>query len=86
MSLQIEGTYEDGRVVLSSTPQGISKARVVVTFVEAGAGVVPAAADNERRRAHRPIYRGMFKGPVVINEEDFKLAEWHGDREEDDLR
>ncbi len=32
MPITVEGVYEDGRIELAETPQGIQKSRVTVTF------------------------------------------------------
>lgn len=45
--LTVEGTYEDGRVQLSSLPEGVSRARVRVTFLLESDSETRAAAFRE---------------------------------------
>jgi hypothetical protein len=74
MLTAVEGYYKDGKVELAETPVGIKEAKVIVTFVE------PTNGKPEEKG--QMIYRGMFKGLIQTTEEDFKLAEWHGDDED----
>jgi hypothetical protein len=79
MHRQIKGVFRDGKVELTEAPPaGIKQAEVVITFPdekEASAQVPPSEP--------RYIYFGMFKGLRQSTEEDFKIAEWHGDADLD---
>jgi hypothetical protein len=71
----IEGTYHDGQITLLETPPEVQDGRVLVTFLnEAG-----------QKPAHRQMIFGQFAGEILPTEEDFKIAEWHGEDEFDDL-
>ena len=70
-----EGTYRDGKITLLETPMGVREGRVLVTFL----------TDAEETPPHRPMVFGQFAGDVLPTEEDFKIAEWHGEEEFDDL-
>lgn len=71
MLLTIEGTFKDGKVELSETPQGLREAKVLVTFL----GSVQARPRPQMMRF------GQFSGPKekMSTEEDFRGAEWRGD-------
>ena len=74
MTLQaIEGVYKNGKVELAQKPQGISESRVIVTFLE----------DKSTSETGQSIYCGMFAGSKQSTEEDFPLAEFHGDSNDD---
>jgi hypothetical protein len=75
MLTTIEGTYHDGKITLLETPREVREGRVLVTFLN----------DAEQRLAHRQMVFGQFAGSVHPTEEDFKIAEWHGEEEFDDL-
>jgi hypothetical protein len=75
MLTTIEGTYHEGKITLLETPNEVHEGRVLVTFLN-DAGLKPA---------HRPIVFGQFGGEVLPTEEDFQIAEWHGEEEFDDL-
>ena len=74
MLTTVEGVYKDGHVELAERPDGIAEGRVLVTFLPSGSG---NAAEATREPGQ--IYRGMFKTDVDVTEEDFKIAEFHGD-------
>jgi hypothetical protein len=75
MFTTIEGTYHDGKITLLETPKELREGRVLVTFLnEAG-----------QETQHRQMVFGQFAGEVLPTEEDFKIAEWHGEEEFDDL-
>jgi hypothetical protein len=71
MLLTIEGTFKDGKVELSETPQGLREAKVRVTFLE-------SAQAKPRPQMMR---FGQFSGPKekMSTEEDFRSAEWRGE-------
>jgi len=74
MLITIEGIYKDGKIVLLEQPAGIHEAKVVVTFLN----------DSVVKAPSKMLHYGMFAGPNMSTEEDFKLAEWHGEPEFDD--
>jgi len=71
MLLTVEGTYRDGKVALTETPTGVKEAKVLVTFLMPG-------IDWPRRRL---MAYGQFAGERMSSEEDFRVAEWHGEAE-----
>lgn len=68
----IEGVYKNGLIHLSEMPEGVSESRVIVTFLR----------EQPIQRSPRLIQRGMFSGEVKTSEEDFQLAEFHGDADD----
>lgn len=73
MPMTIEGTYRNGEIRLSQTPEGVREARVLVTFLA-----------NDGRRGPAPagqISFGMFAGDRLTDEDDFRLAEWRDQAE-----
>jgi hypothetical protein len=75
MLTTIEGTYHDGKITLHETPKGVRNGKVLVTFLD----------DTGQKPAHKQMVFGQFGGNVLPTEEDFKIAEWHGEEEFDDL-
>ena len=75
MLLTIEGTFKNGKVELSETPQGLGEARVLVTFL----------GPTEARQREQMMRFGQFSGPKekMSTEEDFRSAEWRGDKLDD---
>jgi hypothetical protein len=71
MLLTVEGTYQNGKIELAEIPKDVEQADVIVTFLEIKT-VVPKP---------RMMTRGMFAGELKTNEEDFRMAEWHGEPE-----
>ena len=71
MLLTIEGTFKDGKVELSETPEGLRGAKVLVTFL----GPAQAKLRPQMMRF------GQFSGPreKMSTEEDLRCAEWRGD-------
>ena len=70
MLTTVEGIYRDGKIELTETPPGVSEGRVLVTFLENGAAAP---------RRGQMMRFGQFAGPYQSTEEDFKIAEWHGE-------
>lgn len=74
MLTTVEGVYKNGRVELLEQPEGIEEARLLVTFLA-----------SKPEDAPEPMLRyGQFAGSRVTDDEDFKIAEWHGEPEFDD--
>ena len=66
----IEGVYKNGRIELTETPKGISESRVIVTFLEDK----PSSQTGQIMMSF-----GMFSGSVQSTENDFQIAQFHGD-------
>ncbi len=75
MLTTVEGVYKDGEIELSEKPDGLTASRVLVTFLPESNGSSPKAAPKQGQM----IYKGMFKTDRDLTEEDFKIAEFHGD-------
>jgi hypothetical protein len=75
MLTTIEGMYQDGKITLDEMPKGVKEGKVLVTFLN----------DGRQRPPHKQMVFGQFAGSVLPTEEDFKIAEWHGEEEFDDL-
>ncbi len=71
----VEGIYRDGKVELLEAPKDVQVAQVLVTFLGDGKATVA----DKTPKPGQIIYRGMFKTDRDITEEDFKIAEFHGD-------
>jgi hypothetical protein len=71
MLVTIEGMYKDGKIDLAEFPQSIDGAKVIVTFLP-----------QENPNVGRMLTLGQFAGSNMSTEEDFKIAEWHGSKEE----
>jgi hypothetical protein len=72
MTKTVAGIYKNGRIELLETPAGVREGRVLVTLVE--------VVKNDA--APRYLVPGKYQTGRMSTEDDFKLAEWHGD---DDL-
>jgi hypothetical protein len=75
MLTTIEGTYHGGKITLLETTEDLPDGRILVTFLN----------DGGQKSPHRQMVFGQFAGTVHPTEEDFKIAEWHGEDEFDDL-
>ena len=69
MITTVEGVYKQGKIELFEMPHGVQEARVLVTFLTQTLNAPP------RRRM---IY-GQFAGGPMSTEDDFRIAEWHGE-------
>jgi hypothetical protein len=69
MLTTVEGEYRKGVVRLLETPEGALEGRVLVTFLDG----------PPSKSQHKPMVFGQFAGETLPTEEDFKLAEWHGE-------
>jgi hypothetical protein len=56
--LSVEGVYEDGKVELRERPEGVKRARVVVTFLP---DVVEAEADQKERARKEAVERMLAR-------------------------
>lgn len=73
MLKSIEGIYQQGKIELSELPDDISESRVIVTFLE-----------SKKTQQQSKIMRfGMFSGNKQSVAEDFQIAEFQGDSEDD---
>ena len=75
MLTTVEGIYKDGKVELTEAPKDVQVARVLVTFLYSGRDMVADKAPETGQM----IYKGMFQTDHDITDEDFKIAEFHGD-------
>lgn len=71
MITTVEGVYKQGKIELLEMPKWIQEARVLVTFLTQTLNV----------SSHRRMSYGQFAGPSMSTEDDFRLAEWHGEIE-----
>lgn len=69
MLKSVEGIYKDGKIVLSELPSDVTQSHVIVTFLES----TPVQATSQI------MSFGMFAGLNQSTEEDFKVAEFCGD-------
>lgn len=73
MLQSIEGIYQQGKIELSELPDDISESRVIVTFLE-----------SKKTQQQSKIMRfSMFSGNKQSVAEDFKIAEFQGDTEDE---
>jgi ABC-type sulfate transport system substrate-binding protein len=72
--VMINGTYKDGKIELDESPMGIAESRVVVMFPET------------KTPQNKIMTFGCARGTAgrESTEDDFKIAEWHGEPEFDD--
>lgn len=72
----IQGRFQGGKVVLDEAPVGVETARVLVTFLPAGAEAKPKPTQYMKL--------GQFRGPAeqMSTEADFEIAEWRPTPEE----
>lgn len=69
----VEGMYEDGRIVLTEKPPGVSRWRVLVTFVAPAADQQGAAGDR-RGKLLASLARGLdLGGPPYPSREELNL-------------
>jgi hypothetical protein len=71
MIVTVEGTYKNGKVELAETPANVTQAKVLVTFLP----------QSVQPRPGTPMRFGQFAGPKQSTEEDFRIAEWRGEKE-----
>lgn len=74
MLTTIEGIYKNGHVELLEKPGESQEVPVLVTFLE----------PQSNKAAGQMLQYGKYAGSRMTNEEDFKIAEWHGESEFDD--
>ncbi len=72
MIATVEGVYKKGKVELFETPVGVDESAVLVTFL-------PQLTSKPSQ--HRMVY-GRFSGNNMSTEDDFRIAEWRGEAEE----
>ena len=71
MITTVEGVYQQGQIKLLEMPKGVQEARVLVTFLTHA-----LQAPSPRRMRY-----GQFAGKRLSTEDDFRMAEWHGEAE-----
>lgn len=74
MSAVVQGVYKEGKIELLEVPSGVPEGRVRVI-------VMPET--QQPKPAPRLITYGMYPGDTSTLD-DFKDAEWHGDKKWDD--
>ena len=74
MGAVVEGIYKHGKIELLQEPSGIPEGRVRVL-------VMPEP--QQPKPPPRMMTFGMYRGDQSTLD-DFKIAEWHGDKEWDD--
>ena len=74
MVITVQGVYTDGNLELLDKPNGIRNGRVSVTLTKA-----------EAQPPGRMLPFGKYADGPDCTLEDFKIAEWHGEPEFDDL-
>jgi len=76
MLVTVEGKFKDGKIELSEAPRGVDESRVIVTFLP-----------EVKSPPAKMITFGMLRSADghESTEEDFKIAEWHGEPEFDDV-
>ncbi|MBW4532688.1 MAG: hypothetical protein KME09_02005 [Pleurocapsa minor HA4230-MV1] len=72
MLQSIKGFYKHGSIKLLEMPENIEESQVIVTFLEAKPNIT----------IEHTIYFGMFAGLNQSNEEDFKIAEFTSDSDD----
>ena len=75
MSVVVEGVYKQGKIELLQVPANLPEGRVRVIVI---------AEDHRPKPPPRLMTFGMCRGKVMSTLEDFKEAEWHGEREWDE--
>ncbi len=65
----VSGIYKHGRIQLLETPTGIREGRVRLLVLE----------EPGQQTSSGQMRLGQFAGDVLPTEEDFKIAEWHGE-------
>lgn len=72
MLQSIEGVYKHGKVELAELPSDVSESRVIVTFLE-----------TKISPPHKQMMKfGMFSENKQSTEEDLRIAEFDGDKED----
>ncbi|MDZ8264170.1 hypothetical protein [Nostoc sp. ChiQUE01b] len=72
MLKSVEGVYKHGKIELVELPLDVLESRVIVTFLES----------ETTRKQTQIIQFGMFSGKNQSTEEDFKITEFHRDKED----
>lgn len=79
MLTTVEGIYKNGKVELLEHLKDVQEARVLITFLDQSSDNGNGQPMPEPAKKGRMMYKGMFAGPIETTEEDFKMAEFHGD-------
>lgn len=72
MITTIAGIYKKGKIDLFEMPIGVDESQVLVTFLP----------NPQPKQVPRRMVYGQFAGKNMSTEEDFRIAEWHGEMEE----
>lgn len=71
MLTTVEGFYKNGQIELLEKPAGVQESRIIVTFL----------TSNGAKAPQQGLQYGKYAGPRLTDEDDFKIAEWHGELE-----
>jgi hypothetical protein len=74
MTALLKGIYKHGKIELVEPPHGLREGRVRVLLTD----------EPELQSPSSQILFGRFPGDVLPTEDDFKIAEWHGDESFDE--
>jgi hypothetical protein len=72
MLRSIEGIYKRGSIKLAEIPENIEESQVIVTFL----------SSKPQKKTKEIIHFGMFAGSKQSTEEDFQIAEFSGDSDD----
>lgn len=72
MLQSVEGIYRKGKIELLETPNNLEESTVIITFLE----------NKLVQTAPKLMYFGMFTGGNQSTDEDFDLAEFQGDSDD----
>ena len=80
MLLTVEGAYRDGEIKLAEIPENVEQADVLVIFLKTkkNPSTFPSSVSSLKPRI---MTFGQFAGDTKTNEDDFRLAEWRGEPE-----
>jgi hypothetical protein len=72
MLQSIEGIYKNGIIELAEKPRSVEESQVIVTFLET----------KSAPKTDQMMYFGMFAGSNQSTEEDFQIAEFVADTDD----
>ncbi len=68
MFQSVKGVYKHGSIELTEMPENIEESQVIVTFLE-----------TKLKQTSKRMSFGMFTGSKQSNKDDFEIAEFTGD-------
>ncbi len=72
MLQSIKGIYKEGKIELLETPNNLEESQVIITFL----------TSQPVQKEQKFMYFGMCRGTNQSSDEDFSLAEFHGDSDD----